>query len=140
MIKLDQILNKVYLIVVTLMVSVQLVNSTSYCSCLFQTTPHHHHHHHRCTNDASCFQEQVTVGLLKEAMERSGKSKILIDGFPRNDSNREVFQKVVGYDCSLVLFFDCPEDVLEKRILSRNQGRVDDNIETIKKVSSSIGL
>jgi UMP-CMP kinase len=66
-------------------------------------------------------------------MEKSGKLKVLIDGFPRNDSNREVFVKMVGYDCALVLFFDCPEDVLEKRLLSRNQGRVDDNIETIKK-------
>jgi UMP-CMP kinase len=67
-------------------------------------------------------------------MERSGKAKVLIDGFPRNDSNREAFQKVVGYDCQLVLYFDCPEEVLEQRLLSRNQGRVDDNIETIKKV------
>jgi adenylate kinase family enzyme len=64
---------------------------------------------------------QVTVGLLQDAMERSGKTKILIDGFPRNDSNREVFQSVVGYDCELVLFFDCPEAVLEARLLGRNQ-------------------
>lgn len=76
---------------------------------------------------------EVTVGLLQDAMRTSGKTKILIDGFPRNDSNREVFQRVVGYDCSLVLFFDCPEDELERRLLARNQGRVDDNIETIKK-------
>ncbi|GAX85059.1 hypothetical protein CEUSTIGMA_g12479.t1 [Chlamydomonas eustigma] len=76
---------------------------------------------------------EVTVGLLKDAMESSGKAKVLVDGFPRNDSNREVFQKVVGYDCQLVLYFDCPEEVLEHRLLSRNQGRVDDNIETIKK-------
>lgn len=27
----------------------------------------------------------------------------------------------VGYDCALVLFFDCPEDVLEARLLGRNQ-------------------
>lgn len=52
---------------------------------------------------------QVTVGLLKTAMESSGKSKILIDGFPRNVSNRETFRQVVGFDASLVLFFDCPE-------------------------------
>ena len=32
-----------------------------------------------------------------------------------------------------VLFFDCPEEVLEKRLLNRNQGRSDDNIETIRK-------
>ncbi len=40
----------------------------------------------------------------------------------------------MGYDCELVLYFDCPEEVLERRLLARNQGRVDDNIETIKKV------
>lgn len=26
-----------------------------------------------------------------------------------------------GYDCSLVLYFDCPEEVLEARLLARNQ-------------------
>lgn len=33
------------------------------------------------------------------------------------------------------LFFDCPEDILEKRLLGRGQtsGRADDNIESIKK-------
>jgi len=32
-----------------------------------------------------------------------------------------------------VLFFDCPEAVLERRLLARNEGRTDDNIETIKR-------
>ncbi len=32
-----------------------------------------------------------------------------------------------------VLFFDCPEEVMERRLLGRNQGRTDDNIETIRK-------
>jgi UMP-CMP kinase len=32
-----------------------------------------------------------------------------------------------------VLFFDCPEEVMLKRLLGRNEGRTDDNIETIKK-------
>ena len=33
------------------------------------------------------------------------------------------------------LFFDCPEDVLEKRLLNRGKtsGRSDDNVESIKK-------
>ena len=52
---------------------------------------------------------EVTVGLLKDAMAASGKSIFLIDGFPRNDSNRVTFNTVMGFDCSLVLFFDCPE-------------------------------
>jgi UMP-CMP kinase len=37
---------------------------------------------------------EVTVGLLKDAMERSGKTRVLIDGFPRNDSNRYVCERL----------------------------------------------
>ena len=35
----------------------------------------------------------------------------------------------------MVLFFDCPEEVLESRLLQRGKesGRVDDNAESIKK-------
>jgi guanylate kinase len=42
---------------------------------------------------------------------------------------------VMGDFCSLafVYFFDCPEAVMEQRLLSRNQGRSDDNIETVRK-------
>lgn len=38
-----------------------------------------------------------------------------------------------GIQPKFVLFFDCPEDVLERRLLGRNEGRSDDNIETIRK-------
>ena len=34
---------------------------------------------------------------------------------------------------AFILFFDCPEKEMEKRLLGRNQGRSDDNIETIRK-------
>ncbi|KAG1354748.1 putative UMP-CMP kinase [Cocos nucifera] len=40
---------------------------------------------------------------------------------------------MVGVEPDLVLFFDCPEEEMVKRVLNRNQGRIDDNIETIKK-------
>ena len=76
---------------------------------------------------------EVTVNLLLKAMEESGKTKFLIDGFPRNKENRDAWEKTAGYDCDFVLFFDCPEAVMEKRLLGRNEGRTDDNIETIKK-------
>jgi adenylate kinase family enzyme len=38
-----------------------------------------------------------------------------------------------GIEPEFILFFDCPEEEMEKRILSRNQGREDDNLETIRK-------
>ena len=76
---------------------------------------------------------QVTISLLEKAMNESGQRRFLIDGFPRNMENREAFGTVMGFDCSGVLFFDCPEAVLERRLLARNEGRTDDNIETIKR-------
>ena len=76
---------------------------------------------------------EVTVNLLLDAMRASGKDKFLIDGFPRNKENRDAWEVTAGYDCDMVLFFDCPEDVMTQRLLGRNEGRTDDNIETIKK-------
>lgn len=37
----------------------------------------------------------VTVGLLDKAMKESGKTKFLIDGFPRNDENNSSWEKEV---------------------------------------------
>ena len=76
---------------------------------------------------------EVTVNLLLDAMRESGKDRFLIDGFPRNKENRDAWETTAGYDCDFVLFFDCPEDVMTQRLLGRNEGRTDDNIETIKK-------
>lgn len=76
---------------------------------------------------------EVTVKLLEKAMEESDTDKFLIDGFPRNLDNRLCFETVTGIEPQFVLFFDCPEGEMERRILGRNQGRVDDNIETIRK-------
>ncbi|KAF5744241.1 UMP-CMP kinase 3 isoform X1 [Tripterygium wilfordii] len=98
---------------------------------------------------------EVTIKLLQKAMQESGNDKFLIDGFPRNEENRAAFEAVLfQYMLSLrvidvcaeiksflqtkiepefVLFFDCPEEEMEQRILSRNQGREDDNVETIRK-------
>ena len=38
-----------------------------------------------------------------------------------------------GTEPDFVLFLDCPEEVMEKRLLGRQEGRTDDNIESIKK-------
>ncbi|KAI5598324.1 hypothetical protein POPTR_002G134600v4 [Populus trichocarpa] len=76
---------------------------------------------------------EVTIKLLQKAMQESGNDKFLIDGFPRNEENRAAFEAVTKIEPAFVLFFNCPEEEMEKRILSRNQGREDDNIETIRK-------
>ncbi|KAJ6675685.1 UMP-CMP KINASE [Salix viminalis] len=76
---------------------------------------------------------EVTIKLLQKAMHDSGNDKFLIDGFPRNEENRAAFEAVTKIEPAFVLFFDCSEEEMEKRILNRNQGREDDNIETIRK-------
>ncbi|ONI22204.1 hypothetical protein PRUPE_2G114000 [Prunus persica] len=76
---------------------------------------------------------EVTIKLLQRAMLEGGNDKFLIDGFPRNEENRAAFEDVTKIEPSFVLFFDCSEEEMERRLLGRNQGREDDNIETIRK-------
>ena len=76
----------------------------------------------------------VTIQLLKKAIANAEGEKFLVDGFPRALDQAEEFEKEV-IPCKLVLFFDCPQDVMQERLLKRAEtsGRADDNIETIKK-------
>lgn len=76
---------------------------------------------------------EITVKLLQEAMIKSENNKFLIDGFPRNQENRLSFENVIKIVPEFVLFFDCSEEEMVRRLLGRNQGRADDNIETIRK-------
>lgn len=38
---------------------------------------------------------EVTINLLKQAMQRSSSHKFLIDGFPRNEENNLAWVRVV---------------------------------------------
>jgi adenylate kinase len=77
---------------------------------------------------------EVTIALLKNAMIKSGEKRFLIDGFPRALDQAEIFERDVK-PAELVLYFDCPEPVMEERLLGRGKtsGRSDDNADTIKK-------
>ncbi|KAL9690236.1 hypothetical protein QQ045_010633 [Rhodiola kirilowii] len=93
--------------------------------------------------DGNIVPSEVTVKLIQREMQSSKIKKFLIDGFPRSEENRVAFERVVGIEPIIVLFFDCPEEEMIQRVLGRNQGRVDDNIDTIKKrlrVFSSLNL
>lgn len=81
---------------------------------------------------------EITVRLMLKKMKAlAGKSKFLIDGFPRNADNVETWNKEVGKSAHVkgVFFFDTSEEEMEKRLLERGQtsGRNDDNLEAIKK-------
>ncbi|KAL1558874.1 UMP-CMP kinase-like isoform X1 [Salvia divinorum] len=75
---------------------------------------------------------EVTVKLIKKAIEASENNRILVDGFPRSEENRVAYERVGGVEPDIVLFFDCPKEEMVKRVLNRNQGRIDDNIDTVK--------
>jgi len=83
---------------------------------------------------------EITVTLLQSAMEKAsrstGKINFLIDGFPRSLDNLEGWYQTFGRESDLpkMLYFECPYDVLEGRILGRAKysGRSDDNIESVK--------
>jgi len=82
----------------------------------------------------------IIVTLLKNAMENltriTGKRNFLLDGFPRSLNNMDGWYKIFGNDMPLptMLYFECPYEVLEQRILSRAKysGRSDDNVESMK--------
>jgi len=82
---------------------------------------------------------RITIGLLEKAMRSKGweKSRFLIDGFPRNPDNVQGWNEVIGdkADTKGIIYIKCSEDTMAKRILKRAEtsGRIDDNIETIKK-------
>ena len=84
--------------------------------------------------------DEIVVPLIRDAMERltrtTGKNNFLLDGFPRSAGNVDEWKNVFGDDRELpkMLYFECPYDVLEKRILARAKytGRSDDNLEALK--------
>jgi len=79
---------------------------------------------------------EITVSLLEKAMQESGKSCFLIDGFPRSEGNVTVWEeKMATHNVEFVLFLDCPEEVMTSRLLTRGKtsGRVDDNLDVIRK-------
>lgn len=83
---------------------------------------------------------EVTVKLLENAMtdalakKGAKQGRFLIDGFPRKLDQAYKFEDTVC-PAKLVLFFDCPEKVMEERLLERGKtsGRADDNAESIRK-------
>ncbi|KAI1356766.1 uridylate kinase [Xylaria sp. FL0043] len=62
------------------------------------------------------------------------KGKFLIDGFPRKFDQAVKFEEAVC-PAKFVLFYDCPEEEMERRLLERGKtsGRSDDNAESIRK-------
>lgn len=81
---------------------------------------------------------EVTCSLLHNAMQKSGKARFLIDGFPRNKDNLDGWERVMSDKTKLlfVLFFECSRDMCIERCIKRGaagSGRSDDNLESLQK-------
>ena len=80
---------------------------------------------------------EITVRLLKQAMEKATTSKFLVDGFPRDMDNLKCWETHMNSyaDVQFLLFLDCPQHIMLGRLLERGKtsGRNDDNLESIKK-------
>jgi UMP-CMP kinase len=76
---------------------------------------------------------QVTVSLLQQAMQQSKLTKFLIDGFPRNADNMQMWLKLEHPGFQFAVELIVPEQVLQMRLLARQGGRTDDSHEVIAK-------
>ena len=91
---------------------------------------------------------EISLELLKNAMDAAyerpaadgskyGTRIFLVDGFPRNFDNLSGWTDNMpqAASCMGALVYDCPQDVLEARIMSRAEtsGRSDDNLTSARK-------
>ncbi|CAM9448874.1 unnamed protein product [Chrysoparadoxa australica] len=90
-----------------------------------------------CMKEGKLVPGEVSVKLIKKAMEASANRNFLIDGFPRSKDNlRCWFDEMEDLaEIKAALFFKCPEEVMKERLMegSQTSGRPDDNEETIAK-------
>jgi len=80
---------------------------------------------------------EVVLDLIKEAMLKEfskGSHGFLIDGYPREVKQGQQFESEI-MEAALVVYFEVSGETMTQRLLGRakTSGRVDDNIETIKK-------
>ena len=79
---------------------------------------------------------QITLDLIRKAMDRSDGYRYLIDGFPRNEDNLLGWRsEMPNIAVDSVIFLDCQEEELMSRmhIRAAQYGRSDDNVETLNK-------
>ena len=97
-----------------------------------------------CMVEGKLVSSEILIDILKkniEGLKDKQNTRILLDGFPRNQENIDVWKKKKMddiVDVKFVLYLECGFATMEKRILGRAQAsgaqkRADDSPETIKK-------
>ncbi|RTE71900.1 hypothetical protein BHE90_013702 [Fusarium euwallaceae] len=73
------------------------------------------------------------MSILKPQVQNANDTRpILLDGFPRQLDQAKLFEDVYGH-AHLVLFFDCPRNLAEERVVTRQAGRDGDDIDTFRR-------
>jgi adenylate kinase len=78
--------------------------------------------------------DELIVALVEQAIG-DADGPVLLDGFPRTTAQAEALGGVLdahGREMTGAVLIDVPDDESVRRILSRHQGRSDDNLETAR--------
>ena len=86
-------------------------------------------------NSGAFVSSAELIGFVKDEFKNLGGQKVLLDGFPRNQENVDEWNKQMNdvAEVKALLYLDCKPETMTKRMLGRNEGRADDNEETMKK-------
>ncbi len=81
--------------------------------------------------------DEVVIEIVRERLARADtKSGFILDGFPRNEKQAAALDEILaelGREPVRVVVLLCDDAELIRRILSRGEGRADDNEETVRK-------
>jgi adenylate kinase len=72
--------------------------------------------------------DDVIVDVVEGALAELDERPVVLDGFPRSVTQAGA----LGRDLDAAVLIDVPDDVVAERILGRDQGRADDNPETVR--------
>ena len=85
--------------------------------------------------EGALISSDTVMKVVKSYIINSENKKILLDGYPRSKENMEIWEREMKGQVNEkgALYFDVSNEEMKKRILGRNEGRADDNEETIAK-------
>jgi adenylate kinase len=79
--------------------------------------------------------DELILQVVREAAGDFVGKAVLLDGFPRTRAQAEAVTQglaQLGRELGAAILIDVPDDLVMERILSRGQGRSDDNAETVR--------
>jgi adenylate kinase len=79
--------------------------------------------------------DELILAIVREAADDFEGKAVLFDGFPRTRAQAEAMTQgltQLGRELGAAILIDVPDDVVVERILSRGQGRSDDNPATVR--------